>query len=262
MLYDCHIHTEFSADSELKIKDILEKAKKNNLGIITTEHLDYNLKTHPQFAELDIEGYLKEYSKYRGENMQQGVELGLAMNNVDENFAFYEKYKDKFDMIIGSIHSINGVTLSRFLKQDTRPKEVVYGEYLDNMLKCIEFYDIFDTLGHIDYPCRYSTYDDKEMTLTDFKPKFQAIFKTLIAKNKVLELNTTRLDDETSFKNMVEIYSYYRELGGKYITLGSDSHKIEHVGRNFEKLYKFLEETKLTPCYFKDRKLIPCSYPL
>ena len=50
MLYDCHIHTEFSADSELKIKDILEKAKKNNLGIITTEHLDYNLKTHPQFA--------------------------------------------------------------------------------------------------------------------------------------------------------------------------------------------------------------------
>ncbi|WP_283702458.1 hypothetical protein [Clostridium perfringens] len=61
---------------------------------------------------------------------------------------------------------------------------------------------------------------------------------------------------------MVEIYSYYRELGGKYITLGSDSHKIEHVGRNFERLYKFLEETKLTPCYFKDRKLIPCSYPL
>ncbi len=56
---------------------------------------------------------------------------------------------------------------------------------------------------------------------------------------------------------MVEIYSYYRELGGKYITLGSDSHKIEHIGRNFEKLYKFLEETKLTPCYFKDRKLIP-----
>lgn len=262
MLYDCHIHTEFSADSELKIKDILEKAKKNNLGIITTEHLDYNLKTHPQFAELDIDGYLEEYSKYRGENMQQGVELGLAMNNIDENFAFYEKYKDKFDMIIGSIHSINGVTLSRFLKQDTRPKEVVYGEYLYNMLKCIEFYNIFDTLGHIDYPCRYSTYDDKEMTLKDFKAKFQSIFKTLIDKNKVLELNTTRLDDETSFKNMVEIYSYYRELGGKYITLGSDSHKIEHIGRNFEKISKFLEETKLTPCYFKERKLIPCSYTL
>ena len=69
MLYDCHIHTEFSADSELKIKDILKKAEKNNLGIITTEHLDYNLKTHPQFSELDIEGYLKEYSKYRGENI-------------------------------------------------------------------------------------------------------------------------------------------------------------------------------------------------
>ncbi len=28
MLYDCHIHTEFSADSELKIKDILERLKK------------------------------------------------------------------------------------------------------------------------------------------------------------------------------------------------------------------------------------------
>lgn len=258
MLYDCHMHTEFSADSRLKIKDILEKAKEKNIGILTTEHLDYNLTTHPQFAELDIDGYLETYEKYRGKNMQQGVELGLAMNNIDENFAFYEKYKDRFDMIIGSIHSINGVTLSRFLKSDTRPKEIVYGEYLDNVLKCIEFYDIFDTLGHIDYPCRYSVYDDKEMTLEDFKLKFEAIFKALIKKNKILELNTSRLDNETSFKNMIEIYSYYRELGGNYITLGSDSHMLSHIGRNFDKVNKFLEETKLTPCYFKNRKLIPC----
>lgn len=259
MLYDCHIHTEFSADSKLKLKDILKEAKKKNLGIITTEHLDYNLKTHPQFAELDISTYLEEYKKYKDENMRQGIELGLAMNNVEENLAFYEKYKDKFDMIIGSIHSINGVTLSRFLKEDTRPKRVVYSEYLYNMLKCIEFYDIFDTLGHIDYPCRYSTYEDKEMTLKDFKENLEPIFKTLIEKNKVLELNTTRLDNETSYKNLVEIYSYYRDLGGKYITLGSDSHKLQHIGRNFEKASKFLEETKLSSCYFKNRILIPTS---
>lgn len=79
--------------------------------------------------------------------MQQGVEIDLAMNNIDENLAFYEKYKDKFDMFIGSIHSINGVTLSRFLRNDTRSKDLVYGEYLDNVLNCIEFYNIFDTLG-------------------------------------------------------------------------------------------------------------------
>ena len=28
MLYDCHIHTEFSADSKLKLKDILKEAEK------------------------------------------------------------------------------------------------------------------------------------------------------------------------------------------------------------------------------------------
>ena len=259
MLYDCHMHTEFSADSRLKIKDILEKAKEKNLGILTTEHLDYNLTTHPQFAELDLDGYLETYEEYRGKNMQQGVELGLAMNNIDENFAFYEKYKDKFDMIIGSIHSINGVTLSRFLREDTRPKDIVYGEYLDNVLKCIEFYNIFDTLGHIDYPCRYSVYEDKEMTLKDFKSKFKAIFEALIKKNKILELNTSRLDNETSFKNMVEIYSYYRELGGKYITLGSDSHMLSHIGRNFDKVPEFLEKTGLTPCYFVNRTFVPCN---
>lgn len=259
MFYDCHIHTEFSADSLLKIENILEKAKEKNLGIITTEHLDYNLTTHPQFAKLDIDGYLETYKKYRGHNMHQGVEIGLAMNNIDENFAFYEKYKDEFDMFIGSIHSINGVTLSRFLKSDTRPKDLVYGEYLDNLLDCIKFYDIFDTLGHIDYPCRYSTYDDKEMLLEDFKPKFKEIFETLINKNKVLEINTSRLDDETSFNNMVELYSYYRELGGKYITIGSDSHLISHIGRNFNKIPEFLKRTGLEACYFVNRKLIPCN---
>lgn len=259
MFYDCHIHTEFSADSEMKIKDILNSAKEKNLGIITTEHLDYNLTTHPQFAELNIDGYLETYKKYKGKNMQQGVEIGLAMNNIDENFAFYEKYKDKFDMFIGSIHSINGVTLSRFLREDNRPKDVVYGEYLDNMLKCIEFYNIFDTLGHIDYPCRYSVYEDKEMLLEDFKPKFKAIFQTLINKNKVIELNTTRLNSETSFNNMIEIYSYYKELGGEYITLGSDSHQVAHIGRNFDKIPEFLKRTGLKACYFVNRKLTPCK---
>lgn len=58
---------------------------------------------------------------------------------------------------------------------------------------------------------------------------------------------------------MVEIYSYYRELGGKYITLGSDSHLISHIGRNFDRIPKFLERTGLEACYFVNRKLVPCN---
>ena len=43
MLFDSHMHTKFSADSEMSAIAAIEKAKKLNIGIVFTEHFDYNL---------------------------------------------------------------------------------------------------------------------------------------------------------------------------------------------------------------------------
>ena len=42
MYFDSHIHTEFSADSEMKAQDALHEAERQGLGLVFTEHLDYD----------------------------------------------------------------------------------------------------------------------------------------------------------------------------------------------------------------------------
>ena len=42
MYFDSHIHTEFSADSEMKAAEALREAEKQGLGLVFTEHLDYD----------------------------------------------------------------------------------------------------------------------------------------------------------------------------------------------------------------------------
>ena len=40
MVFDTHLHTEISSDSEMKIEEAIKQAKALNLGLIITELMD------------------------------------------------------------------------------------------------------------------------------------------------------------------------------------------------------------------------------
>ena len=42
MIFDSHLHTDFSADSTMLFEEAKREANKQKIGIVTTEHLDYN----------------------------------------------------------------------------------------------------------------------------------------------------------------------------------------------------------------------------
>jgi len=54
---------------------------------------------------------------------------------------------------------------------------------------------------------------------------------------------------------LLPLYKRYRELGGKYCTLGSDAHYKEHVGRRLQEALALAAQAELTPVYFKARKM-------
>ena len=45
MLFDTHLHTKFSADSKMSIENAILSAKQQNIGLVLTEHLDYDKHT-------------------------------------------------------------------------------------------------------------------------------------------------------------------------------------------------------------------------
>ena len=63
-----------------------------------------------------------------------------------------------------------------------------------------------------------------------YRPIIREILATLAANGKALEINTSWLRSPTGFLlPTVEYVKLFRDLGGKYITLGSDAHYPEHM---------------------------------
>lgn len=253
MIFDTHMHSEFSFDAELTVDEILESKNKLNIGISLTEHIDLDC---PNLPLMNVDEYLEFYKSYRNDSFLIGIELGMSEFCIEENKFFLQKYQDKLDIIIGSIHTINKEDIYTFIDQEGLVKEEVYKDYLKAMLFAVKEFDFYDTLAHIDYICRYARFNDKELYLEEYSKIIDNIFKVLIEKDKCLELNTRRLDDPKAFDNMLSIYTRYKNLGGKYVTLGSDAHYQEDIAKNFKFAIDILHKTGLKPVYFKNRKRI------
>ena len=112
MIYDCHLHTEFSGDSDTPVQAQIKRAAALGMKeIAVTDHHDYDCP----FCEDDFELHLPEYlsalksikKKYEGMlRINIGIELGLQCHIRDYLEKFYEAYGGEFDFIIGSSHFI------------------------------------------------------------------------------------------------------------------------------------------------------------
>lgn len=60
MLFDTHMHADYSCDAEMTIKDAMEAAKAAGLGMILTEHWDRDYPTNPESFLFDINDYFKK----------------------------------------------------------------------------------------------------------------------------------------------------------------------------------------------------------
>jgi histidinol-phosphatase (PHP family) len=74
-----------------------------------------------------------------------------------------------------------------------------------------------------------------------------------------MEINTRRLGAKEALESLVPIYRRYRELGGRFVTLGSDAHTPEAVGAHLRLAYDFAESLTLTPVTFSRQQMVTCS---
>ena len=115
ILWDCHMHSSFSADSETPMEDMIQAAISRNLsGICFTEHFDPDYPADPDGLtfDLDIPAYharlhhLKE--KYSQDlQIHFGIEIGLQPHLARQFRQLLEDYP--FDFVIGSVHLVDGV---------------------------------------------------------------------------------------------------------------------------------------------------------
>lgn len=250
-MFDTHVHTKISTDSEMEIEEAIKSAQNKNISLIITEHMDLKFPEEGLFC-FDVDDYFKKYSKYRGDNLLLGIEIGIKDDCIEESKKVINK--GPFDYVIGSVHLIDNLDVYYETYYKGKSKQEAYEKYLTTMLRGIQKYDFIDSMGHIDYICRYARYDDKELYYKEFSDIIDEILKTLVDKDKCMELNTRRLSDENAAKNIISIYKRFRELGGKCVTVGSDAHNTTAIGSNFCVAKEIVDLCDLKVVYFKERK--------
>ena len=254
MFFDTHIHSAYSHDSQMPLEQAIARARELDLGMVLTEHIDINYPD-PTAFRLDIAGYFRDYRPFRSETVLLGVEIGLGVLECEDNRRIALDHP--FDYVLGSIHLVNGVDTYSPEYYRGKSKQIAYGEYLDFMLACVKCCEYIDSLGHIDYICRYAPYPDTEMYYDEYRDKIDAVLKQVAESGKCLELNTRRLGDKATAQALLPIYLRFAELGGQYATVGSDAHNTGNIGKYFATARELLQECGLTPVYFKERRLIP-----
>lgn len=250
-MFDCHIHTNFSSDATMDIKDAIRVSEKLGLGLIITDHMDYKHHVPGEFI-FDPDEYFSEYQAYRNERLLLGVEIGFRDDSLEEIEELKNNYP--FDFIIGAIHVVNGMDIYYKDFYEGKSKEQAYEEYLNNMLMLVKHHDFFDSLAHMDYITRYSVYEDRGLYYRDFPDLIDEILRELSDADKALEINTRWIHDKSTVNNFIEILKRFKELGGKYTTIGSDAHRPEDIGVNFGIAEEIVRVCDLKPVYYKERK--------
>lgn len=248
MLWDTHMHTHFSVDSEAEPLEMIQSSIRAGVdGICFTEHLDledkdYTLDTYP----LDIPAYFKEMQTFQTQfsgtfPIYIGVEIGLQTYLKDTLPEIIKQHP--FDFVIGSSHWVNG--------EDPYYPEYFYGkvedeaylEYFESILENLAVFDCFDVYGHLDYIVRYGPNKNQYYTYEKFADVLDEILRVLIQKGKGIEINTGGFKYGLGHPNPTEaVLKRYRELGGEIITIGADAHKPEHVAFDFRKVPQILKD--------------------
>ena len=252
MLVDYHIHSCYSDDSEYAMEEVVRDAIALGLSeICFTDHVDYGIKRdwddplgveyrrggpgEPErmaVANVDYPAYAGEIEelreKYRNQIVvKMGMEFGMQTHTIPQYEKLFQAYP--FDFIILSVHQVEDKEFWTQEFQRGRTQAEYNLRYYEEILSLVRQYHNYSVLGHLDLISRY----DKEgyFPFDEIRPIVTDILETVIADGKGIEINTSShrygLKDLTPSRDILRLY---RELGGKVITVGSDSHKKEHLG--------------------------------
>jgi len=244
-MYDCHVHSTFSSDSEMPGEVACEKACEIGLnGITFTDHMDIDFPDEEEFM-IDFDIYFdsmkKLAEKYKNRlKVLIGLEAGFQPHVLEQTKGVINSHD--FDFVIGSVHVVDGFDTYKPAYFDGLSKHEAYLKDMLAILDMVKTFDDFDIVGHFDYVIRKAPYEDRNLRYNEFSDIFDEIFKGLIEKGKGFEVNTSSFREKEGTITPVydiDILKRYRELGGEIITLGSDSHTPVHIGYKFE-FFKYM----------------------
>jgi len=246
-LTDSHAHSRVSPDGFVPMTEMARAALAAGMAALTlTDHCDL-LATDGSARTLQYdwtpvlaerEAMLARYGTRL--DLPLGVELGMAQ--IDPPAARRILAQPGLDFVIGSIHNRSEAAGGGEFYYGTYHDPALCHATLDDYFTSMEALaplDVYDVLGHINYPLRYMERDGQTMSLAPYHARIRAILRTVAEHGRGIELNTFRGKGVAPWRALLALY---KEVGGEIITVGSDAHRPESVGGGVAEAYALLED--------------------
>jgi len=257
--FDQHVHSSYSHDSNASLeKYILTAIELGQENFVVTDHCDiytpdspYSYYSDFSKEKIEIEELRKKYPQI---HIMQGIEVGFNPSAIDKHMQIIRDIDAQLiNLSIHYYYDIDFYVNTYNNKEETDKMMRIYINYATKA--CKEFPD-FDVFSHIDYGFKNAYYQIPTLDISEYEPELKEFFEALITRDKVLEINT-KVQDRIydNFKHLRYLLRLYKSLGGKLISLSSDSHRNDEYRRSFDKYLKIIKEEGFNElCCFVDRK--------
>ncbi len=261
---DYHCHCDYSSDAEGTVDEYCEAAVKRNLAeICFTTHFDANPDS----------GGAAEYIRVKGENLPAtvdnlapyvddvrrvaekyyveglSVKLGIEVGWYDGCQDLVRQAKDRYDLdyVLCGIHELDNICFccsSSYEKCFSRfTAEQVTEKYYSGVQAAART-GLFDTIAHLAYYLRagldYFGPDIRDA----HRPHLRDTFDALIASDTGIEINTSAIRHGlNNYYPPIEIVNAAKKAGVEVTHLGSDAHRPEQVGFDFEAALAHVPDT-------------------
>ncbi|MDQ0352186.1 histidinol-phosphatase (PHP family) [Alkalibacillus filiformis] len=242
-MFDNHMHSNFSADCEASMEDMIEAGIKSGVKELSfTEHIDYDYPDRSIVFDVDLQRYdekIKEMqAAYKNKiNIRKGIELGLQPHLSERYNQLLNE--ENFDFIIASMHTTDQKDLHSGNLFEGQTLNEAYEKYYTELYECVRDFDQFSILGHLDLVTRYKY----EPGVYHFLDVIEEMFKIIIPRGQGIEINTSgykyNMNRLLPSRNILQLYY---DMGGEIITVGSDAHKPERVGDRIDEGYHLLKD--------------------
>lgn len=252
---DYHVHCDYSIDAQGSIEEYCDVALRRNLAeICFTTHYDFNPNCDGRVNFININGehkptsienlepYIDDVMKaaekfyLKGISVKLGVEIGWFEGCEEEVEKLKERYN--FDYVLCGIHEIENICYccktdykNCFERYTMEKAAETYFKSVNNAINS----KLFHTIAHLDYYQKYGQKFYGDNIKVCHRLYLEETFNNLIETKTSLEINTAAIRHELDdYYPSMEIINKSKKAGVNIAHLGSDAHKPEQVGFDFE----------------------------
>ena len=242
-MYDYHVHTRLCNHAEGSMTAFIEHAVALGFEqICFLDHLTITDSPRPMTMEVaEVPLYFQAVQRLKriyGDRIS--VKAGLEIEYNPQYTDLFTQIVDDFafDVVGSSIHQLDGIDIvSRPLDREAPGLDPAfiqnrYIEYLQMMLSD----DYFDIICHLDLLKKFG----KDLN-SSFEDRLADTLSQAATRNLTVEVNTSGFDHPAAEAYPSPALLTRLRQTGITITIGSDAHRPEEIGRHFDRALNYIQ---------------------